>query len=73
MKGQYTSKGTMVLRTLLIYKGQKRRGGNLFGNASSIKREKRERVLGNSIELFCVSFEVTRVLYLYRDFITGLS
>jgi len=42
-------------------------------NASTINREKRERVLDKSIELFCVFFELSRVLYLYRDFVTEFS
>jgi len=35
--------------------------------------EKRERVLDNSIELFGVIFQLNRVIYLYRGFITGLA
>jgi len=42
-------------------------------NASTINREKRERVLDKLIELFCVFFELSRVLYLYRDFVTEFS
>ena len=40
---------------------------------TSQEREKRERVLGNSIELLDVFFELSGVLYLCRDSVTVLA
>ena len=51
----------MVLRTLLILVN------------TSQEREKRERVPDNSMKLFGVFFELSGVLYLYRDYVTVLA
>ena len=34
---------------------------------------RRERVIGNSIELFDVFYEPSKILYLFRDFVTVFS
>jgi len=63
----------MVLRTLLIPKGQKKRRWRKerLVNTSQ-EREKRVRVPDNS-KLFGVFFELSGVLYLYRDSVTVLA
>ena len=40
---------------------------------TSQEREKRVRVPDNSMKLFCVFFELSGVLYLYRDSVTVLA
>ena len=40
---------------------------------TSQEREKRERVPDNSMKLFVVFFELSGVLYLYRDFVTIIA
>ena len=67
----------MVLRILLIPKGQKKeekKGDEEKKDVNtSQEREKRERVPDNSMKLFRVFFELSGVLYLYRDSITVLA
>jgi len=62
----------MVLRTLLIPKGQKKEMKRRLVNRSQ-EREKRQRVSDNSMKLFGVIFELSGVLYLYRDSVTVLA
>jgi len=73
-EGTLNRKGTMALRTLLISKGQKKRrwGEERLVNTSQ-EREERERVFNNSMKLYDVSFELSEVLYLYRNFVTVLA
>jgi len=62
----------MVLRTLLILKGHKRNGRSV-SKMYRAEGGRRERVIGNSIELFDVFYEPSKILYLFRDFVTVFS
>jgi len=61
----------MVLRTLLIPKRKKKEMKRR--KTGQHKSRKRDRVPDNSMKLFGVIFELSGVLYLYRDFVTVLS
>jgi len=63
----------MVLRTLLIPKGQNKGDEEKKNSSTQVYKGRRERVPHNSMKLFGVSFELSRVLYLYRYFVTVLA
>ena len=74
-KGLKNIEGTMLLRPFLIMKGHYNEKGTMVLRLvnTSQEREKRERVIDNSIKLFDVFFELSGILYLCRDFVTVLA
>ena len=73
-EGTLNRKGTMVLRTLLIPKGQKKEDEEKKDSSTQVKKGRREKeyltTQWNSLVYF---FELTGVLYLYRDSVTILA
>jgi len=63
----------MVLRTFLILKGQRKGDEERKDSSTRQEREKRERVSDNSMKLFGVYFELSGVLYLFKDSIIVLA
>ena len=66
LKRHYISKGTMVLSTLLILKGHKRKGRWGLEMHRAERGRKKERFIGNSIKNL-VCFEVREKCSLYRS------
>jgi len=65
-EGTLNRKETMVLRTLLIPRGQKKRWREERLVNTSLERENRERVPDNSMKLFGVIFELGELSF-YRE------